>query len=207
MSKFTDQRVQPHPTPPEISLPASVNLDVPFQPQAPMGDWGLPYQEACEEAAIIMVDAYFKNVPLAAGTMKSEILKLAEWQTMTFGYYKDTNMAEIARVLREYYGLMNVEIIYDYTPDTIKKALSNGYPVIMTLAGRELNNPYYVPPGPIYHAIVIKGYLNNQFITNDPGTRHGHDYLYDVQVLINANHEWNDLDILQGRHGIVVVKP
>ena len=76
----------------------------------------------------------------------------------------------------------------------------------MTLAGRELNNPYYKAPGPIYHAVVVKGYVNGKFITNDPGTSHGHDYLYDPQTLINANHEWNAANIDQGRHAIIITK-
>lgn len=193
-------------TTPNISLPDSVNLDIPFQPQAPFGNWDLPYQEACEEAVAIMVNAYFEITPLTAETMNSEILKLVEWETKTFGHHKDTNAAEIARTLKEYFGRSDVEVLYEYSLDDIKKAVSNGYPVIMTLAGRELNNPYFRVPGPIYHAVVVKGYVDNKFITNDPGTSHGHDYLYDTQTLINANHEWNATDIDQGQHAIIITK-
>jgi len=191
---------------PNISLPASVNLDIPFQSQAPFGYWGLPYQDACEEASAIMVDAFFKGSPLTAETMKSEILKLVEWEKKTFGHYEDTNAAEIVRILKEYFGRKDVEVLYEYTLDDIKKAVSNGYPVIMTLAGRELNNPYYNVPGPVYHALVVKGYVDNKFITNDPGTKRGHDYLYDPQILIKANHEWSAPDIDQGRHAIIITK-
>jgi hypothetical protein len=191
---------------PNISLPASANLNIPFQPQAPFGDWGLPYQEACEEASAIMVNAFFNNSPLTAKTMDSEILKLVDWEKKVLGHYEDTNAAEIVRILKEYFGRKDVEVLYEYTLDDIKKAISNGYPVIMTLAGRELNNPYFTPPGPIYHALVVKGYIKNWFITNDPGTKRGHDYLYDPQVLIKANHEWNAPDIDQGRHAIIIIK-
>jgi hypothetical protein len=187
-------------------LPASVNLNIPFQPQAPLTNWDLPYKEACEEAAAIMVNAFFSNSPLTAETMDSEILKLVEWEKKTLGHYEDTNAAEIARTLKEYFGRSDVEVLYEYSLDDIKKAVSNGYPVIMTLAGRELNNPYYRVPGPIYHAVVVKGYVEGKFITNDPDTSRGHDYLYDPQILINANHEWNASDIDQGRHAIIITK-
>ena len=35
-------------------LPEEINLPVPFTPQAPHANWELPYQEACEEAAVLM---------------------------------------------------------------------------------------------------------------------------------------------------------
>ena len=74
---------------PNISLPVSVNLDIPFQPQAPFGNWDLPYKEACEEAATIMVNAYFNISPLTAETMNTEILKLIEWEKKTLGHYQE----------------------------------------------------------------------------------------------------------------------
>lgn len=193
---------------PNISLPASVNLDIPFQSQAPLGNWDLPYQEACEEASAIMVDAFFKNSPLTAETMDAEILKLVAWEKKTLGHYEDTNAAEIARSLTEHFGHQDVQVLYEYTLDDIKKAVSNGYPVIMTLAGRELHNPNFTAPGPVYHALVVKGYADDKFITNDPGTRVGHDYIYDAQIVISANHERNspDMDIHQGRHAIIIIK-
>ncbi|MCR4279964.1 MAG: hypothetical protein NUV82_00890, partial [Candidatus Komeilibacteria bacterium] len=43
----------------EIELPAEYNLDVPFMSQAPHANWDLPYQEACEEASLIMVDYFW----------------------------------------------------------------------------------------------------------------------------------------------------
>lgn len=34
--------------------------------------------------------------------------------------------------------------------------------------------------------LVVKGYINNNFITNDPGTRNGADYVYTSQNLFDA---------------------
>ena len=70
-----------------------------------------------------------------------------------------------------------------------------------------LGNPYYKQPGPIYHALVLKGYTKDgKFITNDPGTKRGADYLYDPQVILNAMHEWNSGDVEHGRKMAIVVE-
>ena len=44
--------------PPEEGPPKQASIRVPFTSQAPYKDWDDPYQEACEEASVIMVD-YF----------------------------------------------------------------------------------------------------------------------------------------------------
>lgn len=38
-----------------------INLDVPFSSQAPMKDWGMPYQEACEEMSAILVNEFYQR--------------------------------------------------------------------------------------------------------------------------------------------------
>lgn len=186
-------------------LPASVNLNVPFGAQAPFGDWSMPYQEACEEASMIMAHKYFEHAEITPEIMDEEIKKIVEWQINKFGYYADTNAAEMAITLKEYFG-RDAEVRYEFTADDIKHALANGYPVLIALAGREIGNPYYTAPGPIYHVLVIKGYINGKFITNDPGTKRGKDYLYDPDVLINASHDWSFPNIKDGSKAIIIVK-
>lgn len=196
----------PQPSISPLKLQASVNLNIPFGSQAPFGNWVLPYQEACEEAAAIMVHRFFSGEPLDPATMDRELKKLIAWEEKTFGYYKDTTAEEIARMLREYFGHKNVEVKYDFTMEDVKAAVSQGYPVILPAAGRLLPNPYFRQPGPIYHALVVKGFIGKKIITNDPGTRHGKDFLYDPEPLMNAVHDWNEEDILKGRKVMIVVK-
>jgi len=54
--------------------------------------------------------------------------------------------------------------------------------------GQMMHNPYFTPPGPPRHMILIRGYDANKkiFITNDPGTRNGELYEYNYDVLFNA---------------------
>lgn len=69
----------------------------------------------------------------------------------------------------------------------MKRALAKGQAIIVSAAGKDLKNPHFVAPGPLYHMIIVKGYTaDGNFIANDPGTRAGADYLYDQQLLMDA---------------------
>lgn len=195
----------PHPSP-LAPLPSTFNLNIPFASQAPFGNWDLPYKEACEEAAVIMAYSFLKNQPLNKEIMNEKILQLVDWEKKTFGYYEDTNAEEIARTLREYFNIKDVEVRYEFTIEDIKREVSKGHPVILPAAGRLLPNPNFRQPGPIYHALVVKGYTEKHIITNDPGTRRGKDFLYTPEALMNAIHDWNAQNILEGRKAMVVVK-
>lgn len=180
-----------------------VNLAVPFSPQAPFGDWSLPYQEACEEASVILIHKFYKNSTLTPEITKQEILKLVDWQKNRFGHYQHTTAAETAAILHEYYGYKRVDVLYDITIDIIKLHLLAGRPAIVPLAGQLVGNPYYRQPGPVYHMLVIKGITKNgDFITNDVGTKRGQNYVYDDEVLFNAIH-----DVPEGGNGWLVANP
>jgi len=176
--------------PPRTSqIKPDINLGVPFQPQAPHANWDLPYQEACEEASLAMADAYFNNLPLSADQMDERILSLVAWEKKTFGYYEDTHAEEIARMARSFFSMKAVTET-DTSAEAIRRHLSNGSLVVLPVAGRLLGNPHFSGEGPLYHVLVVRGYVGDYFITNDPGTRHGEGYLYPADLLLNAIHDW-----------------
>ena len=188
-------------------LPDTINLDVPFTPQAPHANWDLPYQEACEEASLLMVARYKNgNIINSPEDADLEIRKLVEFQNNFFGDYKDTTAEETAEIARIYYGFENTEVVYDFTAEDIKKELMAGHPVIVPAAGRQLPNPYFRSPGPLYHMLVIRGYTPDRFITNDPGTKRGEEFVYKYADLLNAVHDWNNGDVENGRKVMIVVK-
>lgn len=186
--------------------PAEINLAVPFTSQAPFANWDLPYKESCEEASVLMLDYFYRNLSLNPSLANQEILKLVDWQKIKFGAYEDTDAAQTAQILREYFGYKNVRVQYDISIDDIRKELAQGRPVIVPAAGQLLPNPFFRQPGPLYHMLVIKGYKNGKFITNDPGTRRGADFIYSYEGLYNAIHDWNDGNVYSGRKAMIVVE-
>jgi hypothetical protein len=190
---------------PPIIIPSTINLDVPFFPQAPDGDWSLPWQEACEEAASVMAYYYVSGKPLTKEQFKKDILGLIEWEKKNFGDYKDTDIAQTEEMIRGYFGYQKLEIIENPTVEQMKQFLSEKRAIIAPFAGRELKNPYYTNLGPVYHMMVIKGYDEKNFITNDNGTRMGHDYLYPYETIMSAMHEWNEENIDLGAKNVIVM--
>ncbi|HCC23516.1 TPA: hypothetical protein DF272_05075 [Candidatus Falkowbacteria bacterium] len=179
------------------ALPATVSLDVAFASQAPHGNWELPYQETCEEASLIIASKYFKKESLNADIMDQELLKLVAWEKTDLGVYTDTDVAEVLVIAQKYFSL-NAEMTEDVSVDRIKRELAAGNLIVAPFAGRELGNPNFTAPGPLYHMLVITGYDRNEFITNDVGTRKGEDYKYKYDVLISALHDLPKYDSTGG---------
>jgi len=188
-------------------LPVEMNLAVPFTVQAPLRNWSLPYEEFCEESSVLMAASFVQKRDIPDANLADQaLLAIKAFEDKTFGYYEDTTADETTRILREYFGINQVVLAIDPTILDIKTALANRKAVIMPVAGREIGNPYFQQPGPLYHMLVIKGYTSNgEFITNDPGTRRGADYMYAENVLMRAMHDWNGGDVLHGRKVIIIV--
>lgn len=191
------------------TLPAEINLAVPFIVQAPYAIWDAIHEDACEEASAMMLNAVYKKIKsISKDEAEKEIQALTEWEIKRFGYFEDTTSAETALMMQEYYGLSGAQVIYNITVEDIKKELVAGRPVIIPAAGKLLGNPNFRNGGPPYHMLVIKGYTKTGlFIVNDPGTRRGADYTYTVEILYNAIHDWvKDGDILTGKKVMIVVR-
>lgn len=191
----------------------SFNLDVPFYSQAPTGDWGMPYQEACEEASLLLAWYYVTDQTPSMKKFEEDLLAMVEWEIDYFGQYEHTTAEQTAEMARLYLNHPNVDVVVDPTENQIRRWLDQGYPVIAPFAGRYLGNPYFTGLGPVYHMLVIRGYDGSRFITNDVGTRHGKNFTYKGDVLMNALHDWHDSasvddeGILNGAKTVIVVKP
>lgn len=188
-------------------LPPQTNLAIPFTSQAPSKNWGLPYAEFCEEASALMAASYINGWTIPTVDFAEQKLnEIKDFEEQRFGYYKDTTAEETAIILREFYHLNKVQVLYDPTINDIKKAIADGKAVMAPMAGRLLGNPYFQSPGPIYHMLVIKGYTKEgNIITNDPGTRRGADFIYSPSVIMNAIHDWNKGDVESGRKVVIIV--
>lgn len=171
-------------------LPSSLLVKVPFTPQAPTANWDELHNEACEEASAIMAHAYFEQIKsLSPGLVEREISKLTDWQNQNYGYHLSINTNEVVKMIREVYGL-KTEVV-PISEQTIKRALADNKLIIYPANGQMLENPFFKQPGPIYHMLVITGYNEKGFITNDPGTKRGQDYHYSYDILRSANGNWD----------------
>lgn len=181
-------------------------LPIPFTSQAPYANWGQPYQESCEEASMLMVAEYLggnTRLRLTAAYANRQILKLVAWEKRRYGGYADSSAAQVAEMLGVYYKLA-AEVV-PYTAAAVRQQLDSGNVVILPAAGRLLPNSHFRHPGPLYHMFVVKGYDGDDFIVNDPGTRHGANFRYSAAALDAAVHDWNGGDVLSGEQVMVVV--
>lgn len=187
--------------------PASINLAVPFLSQAPKQNWAMPYQEACEEASLLMVKNFLQaRTTLSADEADTAILDLVAYETSQ-GDPADIPLARLSEVARQYFRLEPT--MYELTSvEELKNAVANGFPVIVPAYGKALKNPNFHNGGPPYHMLVVKGYLSDgRLITNDPGTRKGADYVYDPTLFFGALHDWNGGDVPNGEKVALVLSP
>lgn len=200
-----------------VELPAEKNLAVPFTSQAPHANWDEDHGEFCEEASVLMAGRYFaRRGILSADDAEAALQSIKRWELDNLGWYFDTTAAETASIIRGLYDLTVTEL-EDPTITDIKSAIAAGKLVLVPAAGRELGNPNFTAPGPIYHFFVIRGYTaDGKFITNDPGTRKGEQYVYDQQVVMDAISDWvpkeprtvpRSGDVAGGRKVVLIVSP
>lgn len=192
--------VKPTPTNTETSTPQPTTSSIPesyliknfsFQSQAPYANWDELHDEACEEAALILVYYYLNDKTLSAATMEEQIQKMVSWEIENYGSHKDLTIQETGNLAKSFYSMSNFKIENDISIEDIKREVANNHPVIIPTAGRLLGNPYFRSPGPVYHMLVVIGYNGNTIIVQDIGTRRGDHYEYNEKILYNAIHDWN----------------
>lgn len=174
-----------------LSIPQSIDQEVPFTPQAPLGEWSdALQQDGCEESSVLMAMLWARNQKLEnSQEYKDAILAISQWEQIEYGIAKDTSAKDtVERIFKGYFKHTKVETKTITKYQEIVEVLSKGSLVIIPANGQIIGSPYYTPPGPERHMIVIKGYdqKTSEFITNDPGTRHGKGYRYNFQQLYNA---------------------
>ncbi|MCD6096863.1 C39 family peptidase [bacterium] len=187
-SKNTENKSSEKPLP--ESLPSKVDIPVPFTPQAPFAVWDDDHNEACEEAALIMVKHFQDNTPLDKETAEVEILDSIAWQKTNWNGHFNLSAEKIVQLAETYFKIKNIYLEKNPSIEDIKRHLAKGEIIIAPTYGRELKNPYFRGQGPIYHALIIRGYNKDKFITNDPGTKRGEKFTYSQDNLYNAIHSW-----------------
>ena len=170
------------------------SLPIPFTPQAPYGVWTQPWQDACEEAAIVMVDHFYRGYAsrtIPKPDAAEAIREAYNVKNNLYGWSLDENADKMTRWINDFYG-WGARLIEKPTEEEIKTELAAGRPVIAPAHGRSLGNPYFRAGGPDYHTVVISGYddATREFIVQEPGTRRGLDFRYPYDRLLSAIHDY-----------------
>jgi hypothetical protein len=185
-------------------LPPSINLDIPFFPQAPDGNRNLPWAEACEEASIVLANYFIKNKPLTRDQFRADLLALVDRQMALFGDYIHTTVEQTKQLYLNFYG-GDSYILDNPTIHDMQAILAQWYVIVAPFAGRKLGNPHYSGQWPRYHMMIIKGYDDTHFYTNDVWTRRWENFRYTHAVIMEALHDLNYDNINKGAKRILVV--
>ncbi len=173
-----------------IGIGTKIIIPLDFTTQAPLGVWDALHEETCEEADLAMIYAWTKHLQLTPELAEKEMLKLVDWQKSNLGYFENTSAEDTAKIAKSVYNLESRKINNPSIED-IKKEISNGNLVLVGMAGKLLNNPFFKAPGPVYHMLLFRGFDEKGFFTNDPGTRRGNNFYYTYQNITEAAHDWN----------------
>jgi hypothetical protein len=164
-------------------------LNIPFTPQAPFANWKDIRQGAgCEEASILMVMRWVQGKSLTPTEAEKEIIDISDFEKEKYGEFRDLSASGTVQLIKDYFNYQNVELVENIGAEDIKNELKKGNAAIVSVNGQLLKNPFYTPPGPVQHMLVIKGYdeKTKEFITNDSGTKRGENYRYNEEIVENA---------------------
>lgn len=191
-----------------VNIPDKFFIEVPFTSQAPFKNWDEYHEEACEEAALLMMKYFSDNEKLSPEIAEKEIQAMINFQLKKYGDYRDSDASQIVKLAKDFYAMENLEVVYDFQKEDLKKRLAKGKPIIVPAAGRLLHNPNFTYPGPLYHNLILTGYEGEEIIANDPGTRKGKNYRYNEDILYGAIHDFpgKKEEIENGRKAMIIME-
>ena len=193
-------------------LPDKHLIETAFVPQSPEKNWDQPWQDACEEASLLTVDYYYRNITQSdPQTIKNDLLKIIEFENQQ-SFTHDINLDQMSLVAANYFKY-SPQIIDNPTIDDLKKYLSQNIPVIVPANGKTLyrENKHFKDGGPYYHNLIILGYDNNQqkFTVHDVGTQFGAYFKYTYSLLMESIHDFPQSlkkeDINQGDKKVLIL--
>lgn len=177
----------------ESGLPDQHLIKAAFVQQAPEKNWDEPWQDACEEASLITVDYFYKNIKsITTIENRDAILKMIDFENKQ-GFTSDLYISQMVTVAEKYLGYQT-KIIENPTIEDLEKYLVQNIPVVVTANGKTLykENKHFNSGGPYYHSLVILGYDDNkkQFIVHDVGTKAGAYFKYSYNLLMESIHDF-----------------
>ena len=171
---------------------SAFNLDMPFISQAPEKNWDANHEDYCEEASLLMAQAFKTHTVLSVAEQETRLLEMHDWEMKTFGHFESTPVAEVLRIAKEFLKFKKASIVDSPTYEYIRSEVAAGHVVLVAADGRALLNPHFKNGGPAFHMVVVRGFTDEgDFITNDPGTQFGENFVYKKFILMSAMHDWD----------------
>jgi hypothetical protein len=191
-------------------LPTTHQISTTFIPQAPQKNWDQPWQDACEEAALLTVHYYYQSQNPTIGQMVVDYQNIFDFETRQ-GWGHDVNLNQLSAVA-DSLGYQSL-IINNPSIEQIKTYVSQNIPVIVPANGKTLyrENKHFKSGGPWYHQIVILGYDDTlkQFTVHDVGTQFGAYFKYSYALLMDSIHNWPESgkkeDINLGEKSVMIL--
>ena len=155
-----------------------------------------------------MIDYYYQNKDLPPPLQIEDILlDMIGWQEDNWDGHFNLSVDKVAEFADIYYDY-EIEIVEDLDTDKIESYLDRGLPIIIPADGHILDQPYFTNDGPDYHMLVIKGYIDGNFITNDPGTWRGADFIYTYENMMASIADWDtkEASTTGPKQGLVLLK-
>lgn len=176
----------------EQGLPSKHTIKTAFVPQAPEKNWDQPWQDACEESALLTVHYHYQSLSPETSTMVSDLQTIFDFETSQ-GWGHDVNISQMATISSKLWGYQSI-VLDNPTLDDLKSYLAKDIPIIIPANGKTLyqENKHFKSGGPWYHNLVILGYDDpkNQFIVHDVGTQFGPYFHYSYKTLLDSIHDF-----------------
>lgn len=173
------------------------NIPVPFIWEIPDGVWVKPWNNACEEASIMMIDQFYrgrKEENVGRVESKNLMTPLFAIEDRLFGSNSNTDATRTLKVIQDYTNF-DGELKFHPTASDITAELALGHPVISFHYGYDLNNPHhrFRRGGSSYHVMVITGFDDKKqlFYANDTELKGGLDYPYAYDTIMASLHDFN----------------
>lgn len=173
-----------------------VKLKVPYTSEVPLGSWVKPWNNACEEASMIMAESYyFGNETMDKKTAVKYMTPLFNIENKIFGGNADTDSVRTAKLLNDYLSVSAI-IKINPTLEEIKDELRHDKPVVTFHYAKNLKNPNHRwrAGGSYYHVMLLVGFDDNtsDFFVHDSGDdKTGEYYRYSYDAIMSTLHDFN----------------
>lgn len=206
--EYKNNYVEQTETKKEKTIIAPSEYDIPnvtFFSQAPLWIRDQPYQDACEEASLLIGQYYLKNITKTKNEYNKDLLAMVELEMQMLWYFKSTTIMETKQLINKRDPSINTKIIENPSINDLEKEISQNHIIVSPIYGKGLKNPYYALWWPNYHFLVIKWYTKNEFITHDVWTLRWENRHYDKSLIMENIHDRNRTDVRKWAPRVLVM--